>query len=70
MRDMGEDSPGDLDWFPVVERLEFSELLSVAFHQVRELVEKARSLDAGDVLAPCSGEGLPGSGDGDVDVFG
>ena len=36
-----EDIPGDLDWFSVVEGLEFSELLCVALDQISELVEEA-----------------------------
>lgn len=61
--------PGYLDWFSVVETLDFCEDLLISFDEVSELVQQARPLETRDVFAPGSVESIAGSGDSDVDVF-
>ena len=61
--------PSDLDGLTVVEGLELSEFLGVAFDEVGKLVDEARTLETGDVLAPGGLERLAGCRDGTIDVL-
>lgn len=63
------DVPGDFDGLSVVQGLELGKFLGIALDEVGELVDEARTLKAGDVLAPSGLERLASSGDGDVDVL-
>lgn len=62
--------PRDADGLPVVETLELGELLRVALDEVRELVDEAGALGAGDLFAPGGVERRPGGFDCDVNVGG
>lgn len=61
--------PGYLDWFSVVETLDFCEDLLISFDKVSELVQQARPLKTRDIFAPGSVESGAGGRDSDIDVF-
>lgn len=61
--------PRNLDGLAVVEGLELGEFLGVAFDEVGKLVDEARTLETGDVLAPGGLERLAGCRDGTIDVL-
>ena len=61
---------GPVEGLAIVEGLEGGELVDILLHEVGELVHEARAVVAGGVEAPCGGEGLVGSFDGEVDILG
>ena len=63
------DAPGNLDRLAIVEGFKFREFLRVTLDEVRELVNEAGALEAGDVLAPGRLKRRASSGNGNVDVF-